>query len=166
MLALALGTPSTDEQIDFVDRSREADAAVETLLNDASNGRRDTASLAAVKAWRAYLGERDETIALILEGQRAEAIAHDRKDGEAQFTKLRAAFFDHAFKLTVAALVLAALTLQAAGLAALAGYTLSSARPPAANARVTQSFTVEGGCPVNVGNPVSFLPQRGSVRLV
>ena len=32
------------------------------------------------------------------------------------------------------------------------------------NARVIQQFSVEEGCPINVGNPVSFLPDQGTVR--
>ena len=88
----ALATDDVDQQLEDIDRAREADAQVEKALQSEalqlSASARGIASR-ALGHWREYVMERDEVVALILEGRHGEAIARDTSNAEARFSAVR-----------------------------------------------------------------------------
>ena len=91
----ALTTTDSNRQLEYVERSRGADARVAAItrrLSTAGDGG-DTRALVAglERAWAEYLRGRDEVIASILEGQVAEAVGRDLSEGAPAFEQVRAA---------------------------------------------------------------------------
>jgi len=75
----------------LIGRSREADRQAELLINrillmDASEATVRAATI-FTHSWTEYLEVRDDTAALILQGQREKALALDLRDGDAAFAK-------------------------------------------------------------------------------
>ncbi len=89
----ALSTSEIDAQLEEVDRSRAADAVVNEKL--ATARRVSTPAVLSlldktVIDWQAFLVERDEVIALILEGSTPAAVSRDRHGAETRFQAVRA----------------------------------------------------------------------------
>ncbi len=89
----ALSTSEIDAQLEEVDLSRAADAVVNEKL--ATARRVSTPAVLTlldktVVDWKAFLVERDEVIALILEGSTPAAVTRDRHGAEARFQAVRA----------------------------------------------------------------------------
>jgi PAS domain S-box-containing protein len=91
----ALTTTDSNRQLDFVERSRGADARVAAITRRLSAAGDDDATRALVagleRAWTEYLRGRDEVIASILEGQVTEAIGRDLSEGAPAFEGVRTA---------------------------------------------------------------------------
>ena len=91
----ALTTTDSNRQLEYVERSRSADARVTTIarrLFTAGDGGETRALVAGLeRAWTAYLRGRDEVIASILEGQVPEAVGRDLSEGAPAFERVRAA---------------------------------------------------------------------------
>ncbi|MEO5821287.1 MAG: ATP-binding protein [Vicinamibacteraceae bacterium] len=91
----ALTTTDSNRQLEYVDRSRGADARVTAIthrLATASDGAETQALIATLQhAWTEYLRGRDEVIASILEGQVTEAVARDLSEGAPAFERVRKA---------------------------------------------------------------------------
>jgi len=95
-LLYALTTTDSDRQIEYVDRSRAADKVVSDLLS-AQHAATDSAQVRSAIArarvdWTAYLTERDEIVALILEGAHADAVRRDEQSAEMRFQVVRGDF--------------------------------------------------------------------------
>ncbi len=89
----ALSTSEIDAQLEEVDRSRAADAVVNEKLATARRVSTPTVLSLLDKTvvdWQAFLAERDEVIALILEGSTPAAVNRDRHGAEARFQAVRA----------------------------------------------------------------------------
>ncbi len=90
----ALTTSDSDQQLDYVDRSRGADARVSAItrrLAATGDGEARALVTALEQAWADYLRGRDEVIASILEGEVKEAVARDLSEGAPAFDRVRAA---------------------------------------------------------------------------
>jgi PAS domain S-box-containing protein len=94
----ALTTTDSNLQVEYVDKSRSADARVTSVIRQlAASGDTDEARRLVGElegAWVAYLRGRDEVIASILEGHAAEAVARDLSEGGPAFTRVRTALGD------------------------------------------------------------------------
>ncbi len=90
----ALTTSDSNQQLDYVDRSRGADARVSAITRQlAASGDGEARALVAglEEAWQDYLRGRDEVIASILEGEVKEAVARDLSEGAPAFDRVRSA---------------------------------------------------------------------------
>jgi PAS domain S-box-containing protein len=94
-LLYALTTSETSRQVEYIDKSRGADARATTLIRqlaasaDTDDARRLVGELEG--AWAAYGHGRDEVIASILTGHAAEAASRDLSAGGPAFARVRAA---------------------------------------------------------------------------
>lgn len=91
----ALYTPDANRQLQYVERSRSIDAAVDRLLDEQSAEFSGTTTLnhldAVAREWKRYLHVRDEMIGLILENSLEESLALDERDGTARYRDVRQA---------------------------------------------------------------------------
>jgi diguanylate cyclase (GGDEF)-like protein/PAS domain S-box-containing protein len=98
LVLYALTTNDANLQVEYADRSRQADAAVAELLATHlslhQTGRAGAAARRFQTAWQAYLQVRDEVAASILEGSGAEAVARDLSEGVPAFQKARDALLE------------------------------------------------------------------------
>jgi PAS domain S-box-containing protein len=89
----ALYTRDANRQLQYVERSRSIDAAVERLLEEQSAVFSGTPTLdhldAVAREWKRYLHVRDEMIGLILEDSREESLALDEHDGTTRYREVR-----------------------------------------------------------------------------
>jgi diguanylate cyclase (GGDEF)-like protein/PAS domain S-box-containing protein len=89
----ALTTNDSNLQVEYADRSRQADAVVGELLATHTSlnqtGRAGAAASRFQADWRSYLQVRDEVVASILEGSVAEAVARDLNEGVPTFQRAR-----------------------------------------------------------------------------
>jgi diguanylate cyclase (GGDEF)-like protein/PAS domain S-box-containing protein len=98
MVLYALTTSDPNLQVEYADRSRQADAVVADLLATHlslhQTGRAGVAASRFQADWAAYLQVRDEVVASILEGSSGEAITRDLSEGVPSFQKARDALLE------------------------------------------------------------------------
>jgi diguanylate cyclase (GGDEF)-like protein/PAS domain S-box-containing protein len=98
LVLYALTTSDPNLQVEYADRSRQADAAVADLLaTHLSLHQTGMAGATAARfhaEWRSYLEVRDEVVASILEGSVTEAVARDLSEGVPRFQKARDALLE------------------------------------------------------------------------
>jgi PAS domain S-box-containing protein len=91
----ALTTTDSNRQVEYVDRSRGADARVSAVTRQLAGSSESDEARRLVQdleqAWAGYLRGRDEVIASILEGHGAEAVARDLSEGSPAFDRVREA---------------------------------------------------------------------------
>ena len=92
-LLYGLTTDDANLQIEYVDRSRAADAVVRSLLDDqlatAESDLLRTTVAQAQSHWSRYLEDRDDIAGMILEGAHAGAVARDQHGAEDDFRVVR-----------------------------------------------------------------------------
>lgn len=89
----ALSTNNSNLQIEYADRSREADrrvtAGIAECLQRSGLSREIEDAGRLQRDWKAYLETRDEVLASILEGSTKEAVALDLSEGVPRFDRVR-----------------------------------------------------------------------------
>jgi diguanylate cyclase (GGDEF)-like protein/PAS domain S-box-containing protein len=93
LVLYALTTADPNLQVEYADRSRQADAAVADLLATHlslhQTGRAGAAAARFQADWGSYLAVRDEVVASILEGSVSEAVGRDLSQGVPSFQTAR-----------------------------------------------------------------------------
>ena len=105
LMLCALATTDTNEQVDYADRSKAADARVAQMIGEhmeqAASSEEKSIGSRFERDWFGYTKVRDEVIVSILEGDIKQAVSQDRGEGAPSFELVRGdlAALKHVFEV-------------------------------------------------------------------